>query len=147
MNGFNSGGKAGLASRPASAWVPWFGPNAAADGAKSDIKNIDKLDVIYLFTYEVEADGTIVNRANYNADHWQDLFEEARDNDVKLIPTIAWFYGDQIHSVLSDRSDRRKQVNDIIKIVEDGDFDAQTVEDIFCNSTLEWLKLDKTSFL
>ena len=111
-----------------AAWVPWFGPNAGADGAKSAIKNIDKLDVIYLFTYEVEADGTIVNRANYNADHWQDLFEEARDNDVKLIPTIAWFYGDQIHSVLSDRSDRRKQVNDIIKIVEDGDFDGINID-------------------
>ena len=111
-----------------AAWVPWFGPNAGADGAESAIKNIEKLDVIYLFTYEVEPDGTIVNRANYNADHWQDLFETARDNDVKVIPTIAWFEGEQIHNVLSDRTDRRKQVSDIVKMVEDGDFDGINID-------------------
>lgn len=111
-----------------AAWVPWFGPNAGADGAESAIKNIDKLDVIYLFSYEVEPDGTIVNRANYEADHWQDLFEVARENDVKLIPTIAWFEGEQIHNVLSDRSDRRQQVKDIVEIVEDGDFDGINID-------------------
>lgn len=111
-----------------AAWVPWFGLNAGADGAKSAMKNIDKLDVIYLFTYEVEPDGTIVNRANYEADHWQDLFEVARNNNVKLIPTIAWFDGQQIHNVLSDRSDRRKQVNDIVEMVETGDFDGINVD-------------------
>jgi spore germination protein YaaH len=111
-----------------AAWVPWFGPNAGADGAESAIKNIDKLDVIYLFTYEVEPDGTIVNRANYSADHWQDLFETAKEHDVKVIPTIAWFEGQQIHNVLSDRSDRRKQVSDIVKMVEDGDFDGVNID-------------------
>lgn len=111
-----------------AAWVPWFGPDAGADGAKSAIKNIEKLDVIYLFTYEVEADGTVVNRANYQADHWQDLIETAKDNDVKVIPTIAWFDGDQIHSVLSDRSDRRKQVADIADIVEEYDFDGVNID-------------------
>jgi spore germination protein YaaH len=111
-----------------AAWVPWFGPEAGAEGAKSAIKNIEKLDVIYLFTYEVEADGTVVNRANYDADHWQDLFETAREHDVKLIPTIAWFDGEQIHNVLSDRTDRRKQVSDIVGMVEDGDFDGVNID-------------------
>jgi spore germination protein YaaH len=111
-----------------AAWVPWFGPNAGADGAESAIKNIDKLDVVYLFTYEVQPDGTIVNKANYDADHWQDLIETARENNVKVIPTIAWFDGEQIHNVLSDRSDRRKQVNDIVDIVEDGDFDGINID-------------------
>ena len=111
-----------------AAWVPWFGPGAGAEGAKSAIKNIDKLDVVYLFTYEVQADGTIVNRANYNAKHWKDLIETAQENDVKVIPTVAWFDGEQIHNVLSNRSDRRKQVNDIIQIVEDGDFDGINID-------------------
>ncbi len=111
-----------------AAWVPWFGLDAGAEGAKSAIKNIHKLDVIYLFTYEVEPDGTIVNRANYEADHWQDLIETAREHDVKVIPTVAWFDGEQIHNVLSDRSDRRKQVNDIVEMVEDGDFDGVNID-------------------
>jgi spore germination protein YaaH len=111
-----------------AAWVPWFGPEAGAEGAKSAIKNIKKLDTIYLFTYEVQADGTIVNRANYDAKHWQNLIKEAKKNKVKVIPTIAWFDGDQIHNVLSDRSDRKQQVSDIVKMVEDGGFDGVNID-------------------
>lgn len=36
---------------------------------------------------------------------------------------------------------------EIGKFIEEGNFDPQTVEDIFCNSTLEWLGLDKERFL
>ena len=36
---------------------------------------------------------------------------------------------------------------EIGRFIEEGDFDPQTVEDIFCNSTLEWLKLDKERFI
>ena len=33
------------------------------------------------------------------------------------------------------------------EFIENGDFDKQTIEDIFCNSTLEWLQLDKQQFI
>jgi aminocarboxymuconate-semialdehyde decarboxylase len=36
---------------------------------------------------------------------------------------------------------------EIGKFIEDGDFDAATVDDIFCNATMEWLDLDKNDFL
>ncbi len=36
---------------------------------------------------------------------------------------------------------------DIGKFIEEGDFSKETVEDIFCHSTLEWLKLDARQFL
>ncbi|MEK7462452.1 MAG: glycosyl hydrolase family 18 protein [Patescibacteria group bacterium] len=111
-----------------AAWVPWFGLNAGADGAKSAIENIEKLDVIYLFVYETRPDGSLYLRADLKADYWQDLIETAHDNDVKVIPTIAWFDGEQIHKVLSDRGDRRKQVSEIVKMVKDGGFDGVNID-------------------
>lgn len=36
---------------------------------------------------------------------------------------------------------------EIGKFIEDGDFSAEVVEDIFCNSTLEWLNMSKDELL
>jgi spore germination protein YaaH len=108
-----------------AAWVPWFGTEA---GPKSAIENIEKLDVIYLFAYEVQPDGSIVNRANFEQKDWKKLIETARDNDVKVIPTIAWFDGEQIDQILSNKSDRRKHIKAIVDMVEDNDFDGVNID-------------------
>ena len=106
-------------------WVPWFG---TTDGPKSAIENIEKIDVIYLFTYEVLPDGSIVNKANYNEKDWKNLIETAKDNNVKVIPTVAWFDGAHIDAVLSDRAKRTKHINAIVKMVHDGDFDGVNID-------------------
>ena len=106
-------------------WVPWFG---TTDGPKSAIENIEKIDVVYLFTYEVQADGSIVNKANYSQKDWKNLIETAQENDVKVIPTVAWFDGAQIDAILSDRSKRTKHINAIVKMVNDGDFDGVNID-------------------
>jgi spore germination protein YaaH len=106
-------------------WVPWFGTE---EGPKSAIENIDKIDVVYLFTYEAQADGTIINRANFEQKDWKKLIETAKANDVKVIPTIAWFDGAQMEQVLSDRSKRRKHVSTIVDMVEKNDFDGVNID-------------------
>jgi spore germination protein YaaH len=108
-----------------AAWVPWFGTE---EGPKSAIKNIEKLDVIYLFAYEVQADGSIVNRANFEQKDWKEMIKTAKENNVKVIPTVAWFDGEQIDSVLSDRTDRRKHIKEIVDMVEDNDFDGVNID-------------------
>lgn len=108
-----------------AAWVPWFGTE---EGPKSAIKNIDKLDVVYLFAYEVQPDGSIVNRANFEQKDWKELIKTARANDVKVIPTVTWFDGEQIDTVLSDRTDRRKHIKAIVDMVEENDFDGVNID-------------------
>jgi spore germination protein YaaH len=108
-----------------AAWVPWFG---TTDGPKSAIENIDKLDVVYLFAYEVQPDGRIVNRANFEQKDWKELIETAKAKDVKVIPTVTWFDGAQIDDILSDRSDRRKHIKDIVDMVEENDFDGVNID-------------------
>lgn len=108
-----------------AAWVPWFGTEA---GPKSAIENIEKIDVVYLFAYEVQADGSIVNRANFEQKDWKELIETARANDVKVIPTVVWFDGEQMDQILSDKSARRKHIKAIVDMVEDNDFDGVNID-------------------
>lgn len=100
-------------------WVPWF---QAELGARSAIKNIRDIDTIYAFVYEVDGFGNLVNKVDFSDEHWDDLFNEADDRRVDVIPTIAWFDGEAIHEVLSDRSKRRAHIKEIVRMVDRYDF-------------------------
>lgn len=109
-----------------AAWIPWFADQEEA--TKSARRNIDELDVIYPFVFEVNSDGSLRNRVNFNDDHWEDLFDEAEDERVDVIPTIAWFDGAAIHEVLSDKRARRKHVKEIAAMVEENDFAGVNID-------------------
>ena len=113
------------ASYEVSGWIPWWSAEA---GIESALDNIKELDTIYLFTYEVDASGNLINRVDFDDDEWEELFDEARDEDVELIPTIAWFDGEQIHNVLSDRRKRNRHINQIEDMVDDYDFDGVDID-------------------
>lgn len=98
-------------------WIPWFQDR---QGVESAMKNIRKIDTIYPFVYEVEGAGNLVAKTNLQAAHWQDLLAEAKRRRVDVIPTIAWFDGEAIHAVLSDRQQRRAHIREIVNLVEIG---------------------------
>lgn len=109
-------------------WVPWFGPDNGEQGIESAIDNIDKIDIVYLFVFEVNPDGSLKNRVDFNDPSWKKLIKTAKDNDVKVIPTIAWFDGEQIDQVLGSRSARRKHVAEIAAMVKKYDFDGVDID-------------------
>ncbi len=110
---------ASAAAMEVGAWVPWFGGEAAP---KSATKNIEKIDVVYPFVYEVAPDGSIVSKANLDSGSWKKLLDAAEDEDVPVIPTVAWFDGDQMEEVLGNSAKRKKHVNAIVKLVNENDF-------------------------
>ena len=113
------------ASEKVGAWVPWW---AEETGTKSATANIDNLDVVYPFVFEVTPDGSLVNKVDFNDDHWEDLFETADDNRVDVIPTIAWFDGPAIHDVLSDKKARKAHIKEIVDMVKDNRFDGVNID-------------------
>jgi spore germination protein YaaH len=106
-------------------WVPWF---ADEGGAESALKNIDSIDVLYPFVYEVNPNGTLRNRVDFGDTHWEDLLEVAEEKDVPVIPTIAWFDGEQIHQTLSNSRSRKAHIKEIEKMVKDGGFDGVGID-------------------
>ena len=108
-----------------AAWIPWWSDEA---GAESTLDNIDELDVIYPFVFEVNDDGSLRNRVNFRDNHWDDLFDEADGERVDVIPTIAWFDGPAIHAVLSDDDAREEHIDEIVKMVKKYRFDGVNID-------------------
>ncbi len=89
------------AEQEVGVWVPWFGGEEAP---KSALENIEDIDVLYPFTFEVTANGIPVNKVDFSDQEWKELFAEARERDIPIIPTIAWFDGAAMDQVLGNES-------------------------------------------
>jgi spore germination protein YaaH len=113
------------ASYDVGVWIPWWSAEA---GVESALDNIDNIDIIYPFVFEVATDGALVNKVDFDDAHWDDLFDEAKDSRVDVIPTLAWFDGPAIHAVLSDRRARQDHVDDIVDMVKKNRFDGVNID-------------------
>lgn len=108
-----------------SGWIPWWQYEEGIERASDHIRDLDS---VYLFTYEVERDGTIVNKVDFDDREWKDFFKLAKKRDVELIPSIAWFDGAAIHETLSQRSSRDDLIEDIEDIIDEYNFDGVNID-------------------
>ena len=106
-------------------WIPWW---QETEGVKSATKNIKTLDTVYPFVFEVDASGKIVEKTSLSSRLWQNFFKAARKERVEIIPTIAWFDGDQIDDILSNKTKRTSHINEIARIVERGKYDGINID-------------------
>ncbi|MBY0538345.1 hypothetical protein K2P47_03015 [Patescibacteria group bacterium] len=106
-------------------WIPWWQDTA---GLKSATKNIKKIDTVYPFAFEVDAYGNITDKAGLNEKQWRDFIKLAKKNKVEIIPSVAWFDGDQIGAMLSDRNRREVHINQIVNIVKKGKYDGINID-------------------
>lgn len=108
-----------------SVWIPYWADTAGITSATDSIK---KIDTIHPFVFEMDIDDNIVDRANLKEEQWQGLFEAAHKKRVDIIPTIAWFDGYHIDTLLTDESRRSDHVDRIVDLVEDNDFDGIDID-------------------
>ena len=106
-------------------WIPWW---AEEEGTDSAYNNIRDIDVIYPFVFEVESDGSLKNRVDFDDRRWDKLFDKADDRRVDVIPTIMWFNGAEIHAVLSDDDAREDHIDEIVKMVKKYRFDGVNID-------------------
>ncbi len=106
-------------------WVPWWQDK---QGLSSATKNIKKLDTVYPFVYEIDESGEIVSKANLKSKDWKKFFSLAEKEGVEVIPSIAWFDGEQIHEILSDKKKRKAHIKDIINLVKKGNYDGINID-------------------
>lgn len=106
-------------------WIPWW---QATAGIKSATKNIKKLDTVYPFIYEIDGTGKIVAKSDINARDWRRFIKLAKRSNVEVIPTIAWFDGVQIDTILQHKASRDRHIADIVALVKREDFDGINID-------------------
>jgi len=106
-------------------WVPYW---TSEEGVEKVIERLDDIDILYLFVYEVDAAGKLVLKADLERGVWEDLIDEAHAERVTVIPTIAWFDGPAMQTILSDKTKRKQHVRAIEKMVDDGRFDGVNID-------------------
>jgi spore germination protein YaaH len=106
-------------------WIPWWQDTA---GIKSATKHIDTLDTIYPFAFEVTAQGNLVDKAGLHDRGWRSLIRLADKKGVAVIPSVMWFDGEQIHTVLRDRRLRDAHIKEIVTMVEKGRYDGVNID-------------------
>lgn len=108
-----------------AAWIPWWAEEAGVERA---IEHMHEFTVLYPFVYEVQTDGSLRNRVDFDAEHWEALFDEADDERVDIIPTVMWFDGPAIHAVLSDTDAREAHIEEIVDMVREHRFAGVNID-------------------
>lgn len=109
------------------AWVAYWDKASSTALATS---YVNQLDEISPFSFTVESDGTIIDSMYLLKDPWPGLYAAAKNSKkkTKIIPSIAWFKGSEIHATLSDKAKRTAHVLDIIELVSRNNFDGIDID-------------------
>ena len=107
------------------AWLPFW---KKQPGAQEFALNLEKFYSISPFSYEVGSNGTLKDSLKINQGFWPGWIGAVKDAKVKIIPTIAWFDGDAIHALLSNKKKRIAHENAIAKLVKNQKFDGIDID-------------------
>ncbi len=106
-------------------WLPFWKKQS---GALDIALNLERLNEISPFSYEVNPDGTLRDVLKINEGLWPGWLSAARDSKIKILPTIAWFDGNGIHKLLSNAKSRQAHEDVIAKLVNDQKFDGVDID-------------------
>lgn len=108
-----------------SGWIPYW---EASKGTRSAMKNIDSLDAIQPFSFSVNADGSIKDLAGMSKSTYKRFLKKAKDEGVRVTPTVMWSDTASIHRVLSDSKLRQSHVKAIADMVKKGKYDGVDID-------------------
>ena len=106
-------------------WIPFWKDQAGAHDLSIHLGSIQEISP---FSYEIDSKGNLIDKIQINKDFWPGWLSAVRDAKVKIIPTIAWFDGNNIHKILSNKTTRIAQENAIVKLVKDQKFDGIDID-------------------
>jgi spore germination protein YaaH len=107
------------------AWLPFW---KKQPGANTFALQMDKFATISPFSYEVKANGSLVDSLGMKSGFWPQWTKAVQDAGIKIIPTIALLDGDQVHALLSNKTLRTKHINNIVKLVKDNKYNGIDID-------------------
>jgi spore germination protein YaaH len=108
-----------------SGWIPYW---RADLGIADTTLHLDTFTEINPFGYTVKQDGTLNDELTKNSQLWPVLYYFARQKNIRVIPTVMWSNGEAIHATLSNKASRTAHINEIVKMVNDNNFDGVDID-------------------
>jgi spore germination protein YaaH len=123
-----------------SGWVPDW---RAASGTADVLPHLSQLKSVMPFALSVTSDGKLFDRSGITQiEPWISFIKAAKASGTRVVPTIMWGNGDEIHTVLSNSTKRIALEDEIANMVKaqgwdgiDIDFEAKKHETIDYYST------------
>jgi len=106
-------------------WIPFWKDLAGAHDLSLHLGSIQEVSP---FSYEVSSKGLIIDKIQIKQGFWPNWLSAVRDINVKIIPTVAWFDGANIHKILSNKTTRIAQENAITKLVKNQNFNGIDID-------------------
>ncbi len=106
-------------------WLPFW---KAQPGQQDIALHLDSIDEISPFSYEIGAGGALIDDLGIGSGDWFAWLSAIHDSKTKVIPTIAWFDGPAIHSLLSNTTKRRAEEDKIAALVAKEKFDGIDID-------------------
>jgi spore germination protein YaaH len=107
------------------AWVPYWTGQA---GEQQIAVNLDSLNEVSPFSYEIVAGGAIKDDLGINKGLWTGWISAVQSGGVKVIPTIAWFDTGGIYNLLSNAKARQAEETSIAALVKDNNFNGIDID-------------------
>ena len=106
-------------------WIPYW---RDSQGIKDAKKNLESIDIIFPFAFTMQADGSIKDLADLDGKEWKKFTKLAQKEGKKVVPTIMTSDAGTVHANLSYPDLRKKHINAIVDMVEDGGFDGVDID-------------------
>jgi spore germination protein len=106
-------------------WLPYWAKN---EGAASLSGNFDLFSEINPFAFGVNSDGSLKDVAKIDSAPWPEIIENAKKENVKIVPTILWGDAEAMHKIFSDSELSDNHVNAIITMLKENDFPGVDID-------------------
>ena len=107
------------------AWLPYWSKQS---GANTFALNLDKFNEISPFSYEVNSNGSLIDSLKMTSGFWPTWVKAVQDSGIKVMPSIAIIDGDQIYSLLSNKTTRNNHINNIVKLVKTNNYNGIDID-------------------
>jgi spore germination protein YaaH len=106
-------------------WLPYW---QSQNGAQNVAQNLDELDEVSPFSYEIGNGGTLIDDLNIGNGSWNPWFSAVSELGIKIIPTIADFDGNGIYNMLSNTATRQALENRVAALVKTENFSGIDID-------------------
>jgi spore germination protein YaaH len=107
------------------AWVPYW---TGAAGEQQIAVNLDSLNEVSPFSYEIVSGGVIKDDLGISKGLWTGWISAVQSGGLKVIPTIAWFDTGSIYNLLSNAKARQAEENSIASLVKNNNFNGIDID-------------------